>query len=79
MKTTASSPTFPISETEQSIVQRFERMVLKNPHALAELDGDVELSYSQLNYFADRIAVGLNILTSSNKFPRDIISAPRKL
>src|SRR5262245_23708785 len=50
---------FPIEEIEQSISDRFEKIVRLYPERLAVKMGDQALSYEQLNQAANRIARGI--------------------
>lgn len=47
---------FPDSEVEQSIGQRFEKMVERHPDRLAVQSGEMVVSYAELNRMVNRIA-----------------------
>ncbi len=49
---------FSKEESEQSIPARFEKIVQRYPQRLAVKMGDRELSYDELNRYANRIARG---------------------
>lgn len=50
------SHSFQLSDTEQSIASRFEQIVAEQPTRTALLDGNLELSYDELNQQANHIA-----------------------
>ena len=69
IQTTNPLASFPKSEVEQSIPERFEKIVQQYPDELAIKQGEISLTYIELNQAANRLAHAILAYQKTSELP----------